>query len=373
MPKQTASLFEHFKNISDPRVDRAKRHSLIEIIIIAICAILCGADTWTDIEEFGNSKIEWFKTFLELPNGIPSHDTFGRVFALLDPEQFERSFQSWVATIAILMGREVVAVDGKTSRRSHNTKNGLAALHMVSAFATRNGLTLGERAIDTKSNELKAIPKLLKILSLAGCIVTIDAAGCYPEIVEQIVENKADYIIALKRNQPTLYADVEALFETVSIEQRDVEYQDGRSHGRMETRECFVIRNPELLARLRTKDAWRNLASVVKITGTRKTDQEKTSDARYYISSLTDMTAADMLRAIRSHWGIENSLHWILDIAFREDESRIRKGHAQQNFSLMRKIALNLLKQEKSIKRGIKCKRLLAGWDEPYLLKVLGI
>lgn len=373
MPKQTASLFEHFKNMSDPRVNRTKRHSLIEIIIIAICAILCGADTWTDIAEFGNSKIEWFKTFLELPNGVPSHDTFGRVFALIDPEQFERSFQNWVATIAILMGREVVAIDGKTVRRSHGKKGGLAALHLVSAFATKNGLTLGERAIDTKSNELKAIPKLLRILSLAGCIVTIDAAGCYPEIVEQIIENKADYIIAVKKNQPRLYADIEAIFSELPLLARDGEYQAGYAHGRLETRECFVVTDPGRLSQLRTKEVWRNLACIVKITGTRKNSQTKTIEARYYISSIADMSADKMLEAVRSHWRIENSLHWVLDIAFREDESRIRTGHAQQNFALMRKIALNLLKHETSIKRGIKCKRLLAGWDQPYLLKVLGI
>ncbi|MBI5004969.1 MAG: ISAs1 family transposase [Candidatus Lloydbacteria bacterium] len=373
MPKQTASLFEHFKNISDPRVNRTKRHNLLEIIVIAICAILCGADTWTDIEEFGNSKMEWFKTFLELPNGIPSHDTFGRVFALLDPEQFERSFQSWVATIAILMGREVVAIDGKTARRSHGKSAGPAALHLVSAFATRNGLTLGERAIDTKSNELKAIPKLLRILALSGCIVTIDAAGCYPEIIEQIIENKADYIVAVKRNQPTLYTDIESIFSSVPVGGRDTEYQEGRAHGRAETRECFVVTDPLYLSRLRTKDAWKNLASVVKIAGTRKNAQTKTSDARYYISSMADMTADKMLEAVRNHWRIENSLHWILDIAFREDESRIRKGHAQENFALMRKISLNLLKQEKTVTKGIRAKRMKAGWDAPYLLKVLGI
>ncbi len=375
MSKEGGTLFAHFSEMEDPRVDRTKRHHLIDIITIAICAIVCGADNWTEVALFGKAKKEWFQTFLALPNGIPSHDTFGRLFSLLDPIAFEQHFSSGVRTIATLTKREVVAIDGKTARRSFTKKSSgdWNALHLVSAFATKNGLTLGERAVDTKSNEQKIIPALLETLFISGCIVTIDAAGCYKNIAETARNRGADYLLAVKKNQLTLYKDIEKIFHNLPRPFPAHTYAEEHAHGRTTTRECSIVTEEHLLSGLRRRDAWKDLASVVNSTSTRTVNGQTTVEQRYYISSLQSVTAEDVLDAVRSHWRIENTLHWVLDIAFREDESRIRTGHAQENFALMRKISLNLLKQETTEKVGIKAKRLKCGWDEPYLLKVLGI
>lgn len=367
------TFFEHFSSMKDPRVSRTRRHNLMDIVIIAICAILCGADSWTEIALFGRCKRDWFTTFLTLPNGIPSHDTFGRVFALLDAEVFEQSFEAWVASIAMFTGGDIVAVDGKTVRRSHNNKDGMSALHIVSAFAVKNGLSLGERKIDTKSNELKAIPKLLNILNLSGCTITIDAAGCYKEVVKNIVNNGANYVIAVKKNQPRLFKHIGEIFDNNTHAQcYDRTQEEDNTHGRQVIRVCEVISNLTSVDTITCVEEW-GVKSVVKIINTRKTKTRVTTETRFYISSLSNVSAKEMLNTIRAHWGIENSLHWVLDIAYREDESRIRTGYAQQNFALMRKITLNLLKQETTIKVGIKGKRLNAGWDTSYLLEVLGI
>jgi len=366
------TLFDHFSSIPDPRVARTRRHQLIDIIIITICAILCGADSWVEVALFGRCKQAWFKTFLTLPNGIPSHDTFGRVFSLMDAQAFEHGFTTWVESLAVLTGGDIVAIDGKTIRRSHKKKEGLSALHLVSAFATRNGLSLGERKIDTKSNELKAIPKLLKVLNLSGCTVTIDAAGCYKEVIKSIINKGANYVIATKNNQPRLLHDIVNLFEQTDPGGMDHAQESDVSHGRQVMRRCDVITGEVPLASIRGYQTW-GLGCVAKITNIRKTKTRVTTETRYYISSLKNTSAQEMLNIIRAHWKIENSLHWVLDIAYREDESRIRTGYAQQNFALMRKITLNLLKQEMTIKAGIKGKRLNAGWDEEYMLSVLGI
>jgi predicted transposase YbfD/YdcC len=368
--KQT--LFDHFSSIPDPRVTRTRRHLLIDIIVITICAILCGADSWIEVALFGRCKQSWFKTFLTLPNGIPSHDTFGRVFALLDAQAFEQGFENWVTNIALLTGGDVVAIDGKTLRRSHANKDGMGALHLVSAFATRNGLSLGERKIDTKSNELKAIPKLIQILNLSGCTVTIDAAGCYKEVVQTLLNKGSNYVIAVKENQPNLLFDIRELFLHIGMFTHDYTEEFDASHGREVTRFCEVISEPEAFHKVRHAKEW-GLGCVAKITNIRKTKKRVTHETRYYISSLTNTSAKELLQIIRAHWKIENSLHWVLDIAYREDESRIRNGYAGQNFALMRKITFNLLKQEQTVKAGIKAKRLNAGWDHSYLLGVLGI
>lgn len=370
---QGGTLFEHFETVQDPRTGPAKLHRLIDIIVIAICAVIGGADSWNDIAAFGRAKEAWFRKFLALPSGIPSHDTFGRVFTLIDSKEFERGFESWVHSIAILTTGTVVAIDGKTVRRSHDRANDLSPLHIVSAYASEYNLSLAQRAIDTKSNEMKAIPKLLDQFDVQGCTVTIDAGGCYPDIALKIAEKEADYVIAVKQNQPTLYAEVAALFAPEQHAHDDYALSEDSGHGRIELRECFVIADEEKLRSLTTRKRWKNLRSIVKIASTRTVRGKTTTDRRYYISSLKSGSAEEALNATRQHWGIENSIHWTLDIAFREDESRIRAGHAQENFTLLRKIALNLLKHETTHKVGIKGKRLKAGWDERYMLKVLGI
>jgi predicted transposase YbfD/YdcC len=372
--KVSAAIEHHFGNLTDPRVDRTKLHKLLDILVIAICAVIGSADTWEDVEEFGKAKIKWFQTFLELPNGIPSHDTFTRVFARLDPQQFEASFISWMGTITEVLGGQVIAIDGKVLRRSHDRGIGKAAIDMVSAWASANRLVLGQVKVDDKSNEITAIPQLLQALEVAGCIVTIDAMGCQTEIAREIIEREADYVLALKENQGRLYEDVQLLFEDLEKSQYkayafDYEETSDNGHGRIETRQCWTISDPEVLKYLRGAENWKNLRTVSRIRSRRQLGEEVSCEDRYHIASITG--AKPILRAVRTHWSIENELHWTLDIAFDEDHCRVRKDHGPENFAVLRHIALNLLKQEKTCKRGIKGKRLLAAWKEEYLLKVL--
>jgi predicted transposase YbfD/YdcC len=370
-----ASIEHHFADLDDPRIDRSKLHKLLDIVVIAICAIICSADDWVAVEMFGNAKHEWLEKFLELPNGIPSHDTFGRVFGALDPEQFESCFLNWISAVSKITQGQVVALDGKTLRRSHDKTLGKKAIVMVSAWATANGLVLGQRKVDEKSNEITAIPELLQALEISGCIITIDAMGCQKEIAADIVDQDADYILSLKENHSNLYADVELLFDDLEDSQftayeYDYERTVNKGHGRIETRQCWTISDPEVLRYLRGTEEWQKLTSVVKVQAERRTLEKTTVEIRYYLASLAG-TARRILDSTRAHWGIENSLHWILDIAFREDECRVRKGFGAQNLATLRHIAVNLLKQEKTAKVGVKSKRLRAGWDEDYLLKVL--
>lgn len=376
-PEESAygSIGEHFNHLEDPRMDRTKHHQLLDIIAIAICGVICGADNWVDLELFGRSKEEWLKRFLVLPNGIPSHDTFGRVFARLDPEKFAQCFTSWVKAVSQLTQGQVIAIDGKTLRRSHDRANGKSAIHLVSAWASANHLVLGQLKVEDKSNEITAIPELLEVLELSGCIITIDAMGCQKNIAHQMVEQGADYVLVLKENQGQLYRGVTDTFESgLGSGFEDLEHdfyqRVGKGHGRIETRQCWVVSGPEVLEYVNEEGAWAGLGSVAMVRSKRVVREEEEVENRYYISSLKG-DARQLLEATRTHWEIENCVHWVLDIAFDEDNSRVRQGNAPQNFAVVRHIALNLLKMEQSSKGGVKARRKRAGWDEDYLLKVL--
>jgi predicted transposase YbfD/YdcC len=327
------------------------------------------------VQTWGKAKRPWLEKFLELPNGIPAHDTFGRLFARLDPQQFQTCFVSWIRAIAKRTQRQIVAMDGKKLRRSHDRALGKEAIGMVSAWATANRLVLGQWKITDKSNEIPAIPQLLHLLELAGCIVTLDAMGCQTEIATTIVQQHADYLLAVKANQGQLYQEVQDLFDgchEVHFQEVPHDYTKttNKGHGRLELRECWTVSAPEFLAQLSQRERWPNLQTVVMIRAERRLAETVSVETRYYISSLEN-DAKLALRAARGHWGIENGLHWVLDIAFREDESRVRKDHGPENLAVLRHIALNLLKQEPLTKTGIKTKRLKAAWDEDYLLRVL--
>ena len=370
----TASIMAHFADLDAPRVSPATRHRLLDIVAIALCAVLCGADTWVEIAAFGQAKEAWLRTFLELPHGIPSHDTFGRVFAALDPAQLEQGFRAWVAALGALTAG-VVAIDGKTLRRSHDRGTGKDALQLVSAWAEANRLVLGQVAVAPGSHEIPAIPALLRTLALAGCTVTVDAMGCQTAIATQITTQGADYVLALKDNQPTLAAAVATVFREghatgFGAAQHDYRRTVEKDHGRREVRRVWTVEDPELVAYLDPTGAWPRLRSVAMVVAERRVGEEVSRETRYYLSSLPG-EAATMGDAVRGHWGIENRLHWVLDIAFREDESRVRQGHADQNLALLRRFALNLLRQETTATMGTKAKRLRAGWDDAYLLQLL--
>ena len=365
-----STIAKHFGKLEDPRIDRTKLHLLSDILTIAICAVICDADGWVDVENYGVSKHTWLATFLPLPNGIPSHDTFGRVFARIDPQQFQACFIRWMRDIYRVTNGEVVPIDGKTLRHSFDTELGLSPIHMVSAWATSNRLVLGQLKVDDKSNEITAIPALLKTLDIAGCVVTIDAIGCQKSIARQIIEQSGDYVLALKANQETLYADVRALLDhLIATGDADLDYYETseENHGRIEVRRYWTTSR---LDTLRSRDAWHKLQTIGAVEAERSTNGETTTERRYYILSLPS-TAKTFGNAVRSHWEIENVVHWVLDIAFREDECRIRMGHGPENFAVLRHIALNLLRQETTFKGSIKSKRHRAGWNESYLKKVL--
>ena len=361
-----------FFDLVDPRLARTRRHQLLDIVAIALCAVLAGAESWVEVEEWGDIKLSWLRAWLALPNGIPSHDTFGRVFSRIDPDQLETGFMRWVqllATGATATGG-IVAIDGKTVRAAR--EHGASALHIVSAWASRTRLVLGQEAVDQKSNEITAIPELLGRLDLSGQVVTIDAMGCQTAIAQQIVAQGGDYVLALKDNHPDLrgnVADSFALAQATTLNQtRTME----KGHGRIEVRTCRTITDAATLRWLNPADAWGKLACVAEVVGERRIDGVVTRKTRYYLSSLSG-DAKELAKAVRSHWGIENQVHWVLDVAFREDMSRSRLGHSAENLALVRKLALNLLRADPTRNIGVKGSRLKAGWDNDYLLHVLGV
>jgi predicted transposase YbfD/YdcC len=380
---EKTSLVAHFARMPDPRINRRKEHDLVDILVIAVCTLLCAGETFNDMEDFGKAKQDWFKTFLNLRNGIPSHDTFNRVFAVLDPKQFLDCFLRWTQSLRQVVHQEIVALDGKALRRALNKDQSVK--YIVSAWAESNGLVLGQLKVADKSNEITAVPELLRVLELSGCIVTIDAMGCQKKIAREIIEADADYVLALKGNQETVHAEVKSFLDALLIEQQTPRPKGAKlssaaatlarletvekDHGRLEIRRYY---QSEQLGWFADRLKWEGLRSVGMVESLREVDGKTTVERRYYLASLP-LGVETFARAVRSHWGVENKVHWIMDVCFREDHSRARAGFAAENLATLRRLALNLLKREKTKKRGIRGKQLNAGWDHDYLLRLLGV
>lgn len=372
--EECVSLAEVFSELDDPRVVGRCDHKLVEIIIIAVCAVLTGAESWVEIETFATMKESWLRSLLELPGGIPSHDTFGRVFAALDAEAFQSCFVRWVEGVFKVTGGQVVAIDGKTLRGSQDTYLGKKAIHMVSAWASANGIVLGQRKVDDKSNEITAIPELLQALDVAGCIVTIDAMGCQTKIAQTIRDEKADYVLRVKDNQAHLHQDLQDWFEyadEVQFANMNSTYHEtvNKAHGRVEIRRCWAMTDPVAFEYISHYDNWADLHSLVRIQRERRIGTEIHQETAYYISSLPN-DAVRILAATRAHWAVENSFHWVLDVIFHEDDSRIRVGDSPQNMALLRHFTLNILKADKS-KGSLRQKRYKAALDDAFLFSLL--
>jgi predicted transposase YbfD/YdcC len=385
----TTGVLRYFRELPDPRGNNVI-HRLHDIVVLAVCAVICGADGWVPVQMFAQSKLAWFRTFLDLPGGVPSHDTFGRIFARLDPDAFERCFTAWTRGVAATSGGRLIAFDGKAIRRSFEhawDKSGMA--YMVSAYVRDNHLAVGQLAVADKSNEITAIPQLLELLDVAGAVVSIDAVGCQREIAAKIVAAGADYVLAVKDNQPRLHDAVRRLMNEAALDHANgggpnhCDGADGRvrydfyqtvdgDHGRIETRRVLVSDEVEALGP-DIAAAWRGLGCVVQIESVREVLGKAMPEVerRLYVSSIRGCDAARMADLVRGHWSVENNLHWQLDVSFREDERRIRRDHGAENYSRLCRLALNLLKRDRSVKAGIHTKRLKAGWDEHYLLRLL--
>ena len=372
MAARRLGLVECFAEIVDPRIERTKQHLLTDILALAVLAVIAGAKGWEDIEEFGNQKHEWLRQFLRLPNGIPSHDTISRVFRLLKPAEFETAFQAWMKSLQKTLGFQQIAIDGKTVRRSHDRRSSKSALHLVSAWSVANHLVLGQHATDVKSNEITAIPQLLKLLDLQGAIVTIDAMGCQREIARQIVDGGGDYVLAVKENQPKLHAAIVECFQQLEdtscadCDVRQLTTQD-KAHGRQERRSYSVVPLPESLQSFQRD--WKQLTNLGQAINITQRDGRETREVRYFILS-GKLGVKRFAASVRGHWGIENSLHWELDTSFREDESRIRKDHGPENFATIRRLAVALIKRDRS-PGSIKKKRKRAAWNHHALLNIV--
>lgn len=373
-PKRSASFVEFFADLPDPRLNRRKRHELTDIFVVTLCAVLTGAEGWTEVEQFGKVRIDWLRTFLKLENGIPSHDTFGRVFRLIDPEEFGRRFLDWIQSVCLQGDGRIVAIDGKTLRRSYDRRDNKAAIHMISAWAVENRVVLGQLKTEEKSNEITAIPELLKLLDVKGCIVTLDAMGCQKKIARHITDAGGDYVLGLKGNQTKLKDEVERFFDCAERDDYALMESDShetveKDHGRVEKRAYRIVAEESFEA----KGEWGGLKAVGMVKSERTVEGVTSRETRYYICSRM-MSAKAFAAAARGHWGIENSLHWVLDVVFREDECRVRKDHAPENLSMIRRLALNLLREEKTIcKLGLKAKRHRCAIDNNYLAHILGI
>lgn len=367
-----ATIEAYLAEVSDPRVERSKLHLLLDILVIAICAVICGADTWVEMEAYGRAKEQWRRRFLLLPHGIPSHDTFARVLARLKPEELQQCFLRWMQAVSEVTHGEVVAIDGKTLRRSFDRAAGKGAIHMVSAWASANRVVLGQQQVDEKANEITAIPALLRLLDLKGCIVTLDAMGCQKAIARTIVEQEADYVLTLKANHSRLYEEVQQFFRGAQQRQfADVPHGYHHTleekHGRIDERRYWVVSD---LSWLNARKDWTGLRSLGMVERQRTLQGKTTVEVRYYLTSLAG-SGQQFGDAVRTHWSIENGLHWVLDVAFQEDQSRLRRDNAAENFAVLRHLALSLLRQEQTCPNGIKVKRLKAAWDDEYLTRVL--
>ena len=382
-PHPQLSLIEHFKTLPDPRVHRTKAHELVDVLTIGICTLLCAGESFNDMEDFGLAKEEWFKTFLSLRNGIPSHDTFNRVFAALDPQRFGECFMAWTQSLRAAVAQEIVALDGKALRRALDADQKSQVI--VSAWAQSNGLVLGQIKVDDKSNEITALPKLLRALELTGCIVTVDAMGTQKQIAKEIQEADADYVMALKGNHEVVHAEVKTFLDATVTEAKATRPAGVRpsraaaalatwetvekDHGRQETRRYYQSGELDWFA---DRSKWEGLQSVGLVEAVREVGGKQTVERRYYLSSLP-VGVETFAKAVRGHWAVENSLHWVLDVQMGEDDSRARTGYAAENLATLRRLALNLLKGEKTKKRGIRGKQLNASWDHAYLLRLLGV
>ena len=378
MPAEPTRISAHFGGLPDPRVERTRQHRRIDILTIGLCAVLCGGEGWTDMATFGRAREGWRRTFLALPGGIPSHDTFGRVFAALDPDAFGAAFAAWVQAVAPQTAGQVVAIDGKTLRRSHDRANGRAALHLVSAWADASGLVLGQVAVEDKANEIVAIPALLQLLDIRGCTVTIDAMGCQAAIARQIVAQGGDYVLALKDNHPTLHDDVRAAFAEaratafagLAPRHHSAAKTVDKDHGRLEIRRAWVITDPALLAYLDEAGRWAGLSGIGLVEAERRLGDRRSVEVRHFLLS-QPLDAATFAGVVRRHWGIENKLHWVLDVTCNEDASRVRAGHAARNLAALRHLALNLLRHDTTRKGSIATKRFTAALDQTYLATLL--
>jgi predicted transposase YbfD/YdcC len=378
MPPKPRSIVECFQTLPDPRIDRQRRHKLIDVLVIGLCSTLTGGEGFNDMALFGDIKFDWLKGFLELPHGIPSHDTFNRVFSALDPHHFLECFVQWVQGICPALAGDVIAIDGKALRRALD--EGTPIPYIVSAWASENGLTLGQVKVDDKSNEITAIPKLLEVLDVKGCIVTIDAMGCQKDIAAHVIDKKADYVLALKGNHATLHREIEEFFadavppcatqpaHTVTRKTMEFFQTVDKGHGRIETRRYWQSTDIEWIE---DRGLWKHLASIGMVESIRRVKGKNTIERRYYLASLT-LNAKTFAKAVRGHWGVENPLHWTLDVTFREDQSRARAKNAAQNLATLRRIALNLIKKNPREKVSQRQKRILAALDTPFLGKLLG-